>query len=153
MLVIVRGHDLPARRLPQEMARRYGDVRVGLQVGTAPVGLIPADASDAEWRTDVEVVEGTHGRDFRGAAVHGKRGERFLYLTWGTVTGDTFTMFRRAKLMLGESPLHLGDASALVATVGLTDDKGLPRCARVRAPDITWALEPLDPAEPAVVDG
>ena len=39
--------------------------------------------------------------DFKGPAVHGKRGERFLYLTWGNVASDgSFTMFRRAKLML-----------------------------------------------------
>lgn len=88
------------------------------------------------------------GRDFRGPAVHGKRGERFLYLTWGTVSGDEFTMFRRAKLMLSEAPADVSGDQALVATVALTDEKGLPRCARVRAPHIQWSVVPLPPVPP-----
>ena len=40
---------------------------------------------------------------FRGPAVHGKRGERFLYLTWGDVgPAGEFAMFRRAKLMFAD---------------------------------------------------
>ena len=52
---------------------------------------------------EVQVVDptGVDGPDFRGPAVQGKRGERFLYLTWGDVGPDgEFEMFRRAKLML-----------------------------------------------------
>lgn len=142
VLVIVRGHDLPGRRFPHGMTGTYDDVHVALQVRADPTGLVPGDAADAEWRTDVAVVQRDEGRDFSGPAVHGKRGERFLYLTWGTVSGDTFTMFRRAKLMLSGAPEDVGDDRALVATVSLTDEKGLPRCARVREPDIMWSVEP-----------
>ena len=39
--------------------------------------------------------------DFKGPAVHGERGDRFLYLTWGDVDDYAhFRRFRRAKLML-----------------------------------------------------
>lgn len=80
-------------------------------------------------------------QDFRGPAVHGKAGERFLYLTWGTIDGEAFTMFRRAKLMLAEAPRSIGKGQAMVATVHLTDENGLPRCGRLRAPAIAWTVE------------
>jgi len=50
----------------------------------------------------VNVVADDNGDvDFRGPAVYGRRGDRFLYLTWGDLTDDErFEMFRRAKLML-----------------------------------------------------
>lgn len=84
--------------------------------------------------------------DFRGSAVHGKRGDRFIYLTWGNVGEDgTFHMFRRAKLMLNRVDRTLIDRALaanipLVATVHLTDKHGGPRCARVDPPALTWTL-------------
>ena len=65
-------------------------------------------------------------------AVQGRKGERFVYLTWGTVAGDTFTMFRRAKLMLADLP----SAQEVHVDVHLTDENGMPRCARLRPPAI-----------------
>ena len=60
------------------------------------------------------------GVDLRGPAVHGRKGERFLYLTWGDVgADDSFAMFRRAKLMIAGH--RSGDAecsSVLVARFG-----------------------------------
>jgi hypothetical protein len=76
--------------------------------------------------------------------VHGKKGERFLYLTWGDLGADgSFAMFRRAKLMIGDiEPALLADAArtdgVLVASLPLTDEHGCPRCARVKPPLITW---------------
>jgi hypothetical protein len=110
-------------------------VHVALQVGSRPDGVVPGDAPSAEWTTDVAVV-GTDGeRDFRGPAVDGRRGERFLYLTWGEYDGHDFAMFRRAKLMLAEAP----DAEDVVAQVRLTDAAGMPTCARLRDPMVRWA--------------
>ena len=71
--------------------------------------------------------------DFRGPAVQGKKGERFVYLTWGSVAGDTFDMFRRAKLMLADLP---ADTEQVTVDVDLTDEHGMPRCARLRPPAI-----------------
>jgi hypothetical protein len=77
--------------------------------------------------------------------VHGRPGARFLYLSWGAVDGDTFAMFRRAKLLFGDIPTaalraaHDGGA-VLVGRLGLTDADGGPRCARVRPPEIVWQL-------------
>jgi len=42
--------------------------------------------------------------DFRGPLVHGPKGERFLYVTWGHLVDGRHEMFRRLKLYL--SPLE-----------------------------------------------
>ena len=122
MRLVIRGHHLPGRRCGP-----YDDVHVGLQVGRDPQGLVPGDASRAEWVVEI----GTDGGDFRGPAVQGRRGERFVYLTWGTYTNGTFTMFRRAKLMLGDLPPGVENVTV---DIHLTDSKGMPRCARLTEP-------------------
>ncbi|MGC1212946.1 MAG: DUF5990 family protein [Micromonospora sp.] len=124
MRLVIRGHHLPGRK-----CGAYEGIHVGLQVGREPVGLVPGDADGAEWVTAVR----TDGGDFRGPAVHGRKGERFIYLTWGTVTDGTFSMFRRAKLMLGDLPVG---AEELTVDIDLTDEAGMPRCARLDAPAV-----------------
>jgi hypothetical protein len=127
--VVIHGHKLPGRE-----CGRYRDVHVGLQVGSRPDGLVPGDAATARWETEVRVIAQDDGRDFGGPAVHGRRGERFLYLTWGEFDGRDFAMFRRAKLMLADVP----DADEVVADVDLTDDSGMPCCARLHDPVVRW---------------
>jgi hypothetical protein len=122
MRLLIRGH-----RLPGLTCGSYTDIHVGLQVRSEPVGLVPADAAAAEWVAEIYTNDG----DFRGPAVQGKKGERFVYLTWGTVAGDSFSMFRRAKLMLSDLP---ADADEVTVDVDLTDERGMPRCARLRPP-------------------
>jgi hypothetical protein len=130
----VRGTDAPGRTFAS-----YRDVHVGVQVGREAVGLVPADTPAPEWALDVR-----YDGDFRGPAVHGKKGERFLYLTWGDVaTPGSFAMFRRAKLMVNDiEPELLAGAAridgTLVASLPLTDERGCPRCARVKPPVIGW---------------
>jgi Family of unknown function (DUF5990) len=125
--LVIRGHHLPGRSCGP-----YGDVHVGLQVRRDPHELVPGDADRAEWVVDI----GTDNDDFRGPAVQGPRGARFVYLTWGTYADGTFTMFRRAKLMLADLPRG---AEEVTVEVHLTDDAGMPRCARLRAPAIRIA--------------
>jgi Family of unknown function (DUF5990) len=65
-------------------------------------------------------------------------------LNWGDVDdAGTFILFRRAKLWLDAvPPTALADAietGVLVGRLGLTDDKGNPRCAAVRPPAIQWS--------------
>jgi hypothetical protein len=129
--IVIKAHRLPGRQ-----CGTHRNVHVALQVGSRPDGLVPGDARDASWETDVRVIEQDTGRDFRGPAVHGKRGERFLYLTWGEYNGRDFVMFRRAKVMLDELPAAVDEA---VVDVDLTDDRGLPRCARLRSPAVRWS--------------
>ena len=111
------------------------------------MGLVAGDAETATWQLDVRVTVGDGGElDFKGPAVHGRRGERFLYLTWGNVGSDgRFEMFRRAKLVLDHiDPQLVRDAErddkALHASVDLTDGCGGPRCARVDPPALVWTL-------------
>jgi len=104
-------------------------VHVGLQVRRDPQGLVPGDADRAEWVVDIRTDDG----DFHGPAVQGRKGDRFIYLTWGTYSADTFTMFRRAKLMLADLPRGVEDVTV---EVHLTDDEGMPRCARLSTPAI-----------------
>lgn len=146
MKVRIEGRDLPGRAFCS-VGEQMGNVHVGAQVGREPADVVPADAASASWDLDVRVVTTDDGDlDFRGAAVHGKRGERFLYLTWGDVKDDgTFVMFRRAKLVLDRvDPTLVRAAEAegrtLVADLVLTDGWGHPICARVDPPDLTWSL-------------
>ena len=62
------------------------NVHVGIQIGRDPANLVRADASEARWDIDIDIVVHEGQTDFRGAAVQGKRGERFIYLTWGDVS-------------------------------------------------------------------
>lgn len=140
MEVVVQGSELPGRRWPT-LAHVYENVHVALQVGSKPAGLVPGDAARAEWVTRVELLEREGHTDFRGPAVQGRPGERFLYLTWGEVNGDSFAMFRRAKLMLDDMPLGALAPKRAVAVVRLTDEQGAPRCARLRPPAITWTVQ------------
>jgi hypothetical protein len=143
---VIRGHNLPGRTFAggDEPAP---NVHVGVQVRRDPVDIVPGDAATAQWQLDVRVEMDDDGAfDFKGPAVQGRRGERFIYLTWGDLDADgTFRMFRRAKLMLGQvEPELIRDASTggrpLQATVDLTDGCGGPRCGRVGAPALSWSI-------------
>jgi hypothetical protein len=147
--VIVRivGTDLPGRSCaPSDAPEGYGNVHVAVQRGREPFELVPGDAPEAAWQFELTTRPGPDGGiDVGGPFAQGRRGERFMYLTWGAVDGlGHFTMFRRAKLMLADvDPAVLARAAAgeapLVGRLGLTDGRGLPVCARVRPPAVTWS--------------
>lgn len=132
--LVIEGHHLPGAT-----SAGHKNVHVGIQLGREPAELVRADSPSARWVTEIDLV-GRDGRpDFRGPAVQGKRGERFVYLTWGEVSGADFAMFRRAKLMLADAP-EVGAGEELAASVHLTDDRGCPRCARLRPPALSWTV-------------
>jgi hypothetical protein len=143
--VAITGVNLPGRVFCRPDGSSMDNVHVGVQMRRDPAQLVPADESETLWEVDVEVVRKDGALDFRGPAVQGKRGDRFIYLTWGNVSADNeFEMFRRAKLMLDrvepeliESALEAG---CLGAVVDLTDDRGGPRCARVDPPAVAWSV-------------
>jgi Family of unknown function (DUF5990) len=140
VLLRIAGVNLPGRSWGG-----YQNIHVGVQHKAEPAELVAGDASSAEWDVPVEV---TAEGDFRGPHVQGKRGERFVYLTWGNVDGaGRFAMFRRAKLMLAAvDPAVLAAAAepgqALVATLSLRGADGSPRCASVRPPAISRTAAP-----------
>ncbi len=134
MRVRIEGVELPGRRCGE-----HDDVHVAVQRKHEAFEQVPGDAPSATWTFEVTTKVAPDGTtDFAGPFVHGKRGERFLYLTWGSGSGDAFTMFRRAKLMLADAPVTAG---TVVARVTLTDSCGMPLCARVKPPHITWSVE------------
>jgi hypothetical protein len=143
MRIVIEGHDLPGAEFVSD-GELLHNVHVAVQVGKDPVRLVRGDAAAARWEVQVRTAVVDDDVDFRGPSVHGRRGARFLYLTWGDVGADgSFTMFRRAKLMLGDvGPEVLAavarDDGVLVASLPLTDECGGPRCGRVVPPVIRW---------------
>ncbi|MGH9037460.1 MAG: DUF5990 family protein [Acidimicrobiia bacterium] len=144
MDVLIEGVNLPGRSCG--VGEGYDNVHVGVQCRKEVVDLHPGDAASATWSFEVTVRDVDDGGvDFTGPYVQGRRGDRFVYLSWGTVDGDgTFTMFRRAKLMLAAvDPAVVAAArrpgSLLVGRLGLTGGDGGPRCAAVRPPGIEWS--------------
>jgi hypothetical protein len=147
MRIVIEGFELPGRTFCAADGSPLTNVHVGIQIRSDPSDLVSGDAKDARWDIDVTVDEQPDtGFDFRGPAVHGRRGERFLYITWGNVDDNgRFEMFRRAKLILGRIDPKLvataqRTARPLVGRIRLTDHKGAPRCARVDPPDLTWSI-------------
>ncbi len=135
LAVVIVGHHLPGREFCEPDGTPIPNVHVALQVRSDPFRLTAGDSADARWDTEITLVLNEDGLDFRGPAVHGRRGERFLYLTWGNVKEDgSFRMFRRAKLMLGDVEPGIvrraaDTGAALRADVHLTDGRGGPMCA------------------------
>lgn len=148
MKITIRGRNLPGKVFCPSDATPHHNVHVAVQERRDPVGLVRGDARSATWDVHINVERDPSGEpDFKGPAVHGKRGERFLYLTWGDLGDDgSFTMFRRAKLMLDRVEADLLRTAEqrdepLVALVDLTDRCGGPRCARIDPPALTWTLD------------
>jgi hypothetical protein len=142
----IEAHDLPGSRCGPDAERVHANVHVGLQSRGRRDDLLDlhrGDAPVATWTVECAVTAGPAGVDLRGRHVQGRPGARFLYLSWGDVDdAGTFTMFRRAKLMLDAvDPDTIAAAVAaglLVGRLGLTDARGNPLCAAVRPPRITW---------------
>lgn len=135
------------RRLPGLHWSGRKGIHLGVQRGSEVVGLVRGDEGEATFDIEVELLVDAEGvADFRGPYVHGRRSERFIYLSWGEVDAEgTFTMFQRVKLPL--SPLieqHGVDAvrssRRVHAFLELTDPKGRPVAASVRPPWVFWRV-------------
>jgi hypothetical protein len=143
VLVRIVGVNLPGRRWSC-----YDNVHVGVQRRQEVVDLVAGDASEARWEFEVDASP-EDGR-LRGPYVQGRRGDRFFYLSWGTVDpGGAFSMFRRAKLMFDGIPVPVLDDAArtdhvLEAALSLTGPDGSPRCAALRPPAISWTAAPAE---------
>jgi len=140
----IEGRQLPGRDCGAgDNFPGYANIHVGVQSKNPRgdlLGLHRGDAPSATWTLDCSV----DGGDISGPQIHGRPGDRFVYLSWGAVDDDGhFAMFRRAKLMLAQVPDNVLAAAVtsgtLVGAVGLSDAQGRPLCARVVPPKIRWS--------------
>lgn len=122
-----------------------GGVLFGMQARRDVDDPRPACA-DTEFRLAIDVVQKVDSAtDFAGECVHGRRGDRFLYLAWGIpATSEPFVMFARAKIKLDDIPAELLDAAVkngqpLIVELQATNEKGQPASGTVRPPSIRWS--------------
>jgi hypothetical protein len=132
------GTDLPGATChpAPERSDGYKQIHVGVQRGREVVDLVPGEASEAVFEFDVDVRRGQLGGPF----IHGRDGQRFIYLSWGELVDGEFRMFRRAKLHVDHIDSASADGGVVEATLSLSDERGNPLCASVRPPNITWAV-------------
>lgn len=150
MRVRIEGSALPGGSCePIDAGESYDNVRVGIQRRRDVVELVSGAAESATWSFEVPArIDDDGALDFRGPFVHGRRGDRFIYLSWVTVDdAGVFTMFRRAKLHFADVDwvtlrAAIDSSETLVAQLALSDRCGNPICARVRPPDVTWSSSP-----------
>ena len=119
---------------PGRACLSQSNVHCGIQRKQEIVDRTPGDQA-VTFEFDIEVRNGRFG----GPYVHGKADERFIYLSWGEVDGDEFRMFRRAKLHLSSLDPADVDGRTIEARISLSDAKGLPVCASLRPPQVTWS--------------
>jgi len=119
-------------------------VLFGLQSGRAVEDPLPA-CDTTEFHTTIDVVRtGNSDVDFAGDHVHGRRGDRFIYLAWGIPDQtEPFVMFARAKIKLADITADLLDAATehhrvLVAHLRATNPKGQPASGTIKPPSIDW---------------
>jgi hypothetical protein len=147
VLIRIEGSDLPGTSCGPGPDRPEGHHHVHVAVqgrkGQQDLfGMVPADVTSAVWELEGQVASTSPTVDLRGPQIQGPPGKRFIYLTWGVVDADVFTMFRRAKLWLDAVPVEVLEAALasglLIGRLGLSDDHGRPLCAAVRPPRIEW---------------
>ena len=136
---------LPADRFEGFDGRR--DIRVELQTKDGHEAGLPAGKDALAWTTLVTVKTGADGQpDFAGPAVHGKKGERFFYLSWSSDRFGHREMFRRLKAHLRDlTAAQIAEAvkteAKLVARVHAIAKDGGPACASVKLLGGGWSVE------------
>lgn len=122
------------------------EIRVELQTKEGHEAGTPAGKSSFRWATEITAKTGADGSlDFAGPAVHGKRGERFFYLSWSGDKNGRREMFRRIKIQLRDvTPAQLARVVAtsgvLLARVHAVAKDGGPACASVPILD-GWSVQ------------
>lgn len=130
--------------------RKFGaldGVRLGVQKGTEVIEDVSGDAKTVTFLCPLRIgnARGKSAPNFLGPYSQGKVGERFIYLSWGDRMHGIWAQFRRAKLMLNhltwdniEKSISTGEPIEVI--VQMTDRKGEPVCATLRADNIEWRL-------------
>lgn len=136
---------LPADRFEGFDGRRH--IQVDLQTKDGFQAGSPAGKDALAWTTEITVKSGADGQpDFAGPAVHGKKGERFFYLSWSSDRFGHREMFRRIKVHLRDlTAAQVAQATktngTLVARVHAVAKDGGPACASVKLLGSGWTVE------------
>ena len=123
------------------------DIRVALQTKDGHIAGIPAGPDALAWMTEVALKAGPDGApDFAGPAVHGKRGERFFYLSWSSEKHGHREMFRRIKVHLRDVTSEQIERATttdgvLEARVHAVAKDGGPACASVPLLGGGWTVK------------
>lgn len=136
---------LPPHRFEGFDGRR--DIHVELQTKDGHEAGTPAGRDALAWTAEITVKTGPDGAsDFAGPAVHGKRGERFFYLSWSSEKAIHRERFRRIKIHLRDlTPAQIAQAvksrGVLEARVHAVGKDGGPACASVKLLGGGWHQE------------
>jgi len=132
----------------QGMSDRQSGLHLGMQHGSDVIDPVLATAGPVSFALTVEVTTIGDGEtvDVRGPYVHGKRGDRFLYLSWGEVDRDgRIGMAMRTKIKLQSIPPDLitralKSDSTLRGTLSLVDVAGNPVSGTIPPERIHWSI-------------
>jgi hypothetical protein len=135
--------------LPPNTHEGRQGVQAALQLGKFPAAPQRiSKKSSLHFEADIEVDGEPNVRDFRGKAVQGGRGNRFLYICWGWYENQQWEGFRRAKIPFRTLPGAILEAAVatgvLRVAVKCTGEDGGPVCANVKSFRLEWSAgEPL----------
>lgn len=122
-------------------------VYLGIQKGAEVIEAVPADQKQVIFRPTFKIAKQTDGSpNFLGPFAKGTPQERFFYLSWGVMTKDNrFEMFRRAKIHLNHLTWEqvreaLASDQPLKVVIDMTDKRGGPLCASIRADRADWRM-------------
>jgi hypothetical protein len=139
--------EIHCTRLPGTQWDGRGPVHLGIQNGDEITEAAPADLERIVFRPTLRVRKHTDGSaNFLGPFAHGPRAERFIYLNWViTKRGVPVAQLGRVKLHLNHITwAHVEKALArskpVKVTIPLTNAKGKPVFASVRADACQWEL-------------
>lgn len=139
--------EIVCEALPGLQYEGRGPLHLGIQRDSEIVEAVPTDRNHTTFRPALRVRKHTDGSaNLLGPFAHGPRAERFIYLNWVIVRDGT------PREQIGRIKLHLNhikyeDAQKAAArkkpikvTLQLTNEKGKPVFASVRASQAKWEL-------------
>ncbi|WP_309399254.1 DUF5990 family protein [Cerasicoccus maritimus] len=144
--ITIKGYNLPGERFEDP---HKGDVKepvyVGIQKGKETIDLKSAGLDEVEFECELKPSETKDGRlHFLGPYVHGKAGDRFLYLGWFIGNEDIAgKRFRRTKIKLNHLSRNdidtaIKKSKPLIVEIDLTGDDGGPLCGSMTEGNMLW---------------
>ena len=134
-------HTLPHSASPLPLCQR-----LGIQEGKEVIQDVPFEGQPEirfqfSLQAEEEPVSGTV--IFKGKYVQGPRSDPFIYLCWGERSEGTWVTCGRAKIPLGAIPRQqiqraLHDGVALRARIRMSDSRGNPAFATLKANHVEW---------------